>query len=183
MESWTESEDKATATVSGRKLQPLWKKLYPLAIIIISAVLLPWWGIIIAIIIAFTCTWWMKNDEEPMAGPEYMAGKPQWLRVLGWYTRNPWQNFGKYVMGVYDRNYIVSGDAPVMWITAWNDLPGWTSEDGRRGYKRSTIKLQSGLRLPFVSYVGKKYMWYVGWAWWGFFGAKFNILNSKIQVV
>lgn len=155
-EIWTESADGRSATVTGREPQPWRKKINPI--------------------------WWFLNDEEPMAGPEYLAGLPDWLRVAGWYLRNPLQNFGKYVLGCYDRNYTVVGTAPVMWITAWNDLPGWTFEDGRRGWKFSVIKV-GWLRLPFVSYVGKKFMFYIGWAWWGFFGAKFNILNSRIQLV
>jgi hypothetical protein len=45
------------------------------------------------------------------------------------------------------------------------------------GWQWSVIKL-AALRLPFVSYSGKKVVWYIGWQPSGFFGAKFN-LHSK----
>lgn len=185
-EKWTENEDKTAAIVTGRVRNPhTFKKLYPLVMLIVIILALIfylslWW--LPLLLVPFFCTWWVKNDDEPMAGPEYLAGYPYWLRVAGWYLRNPLQNFGKYVMGVHDRNYTVYGTAPVMWITAWNDLPDWTFENGRRGWKFSMIHI-GWLRLPFVSYVGKKVMWYFGWAWWGFFGAKWNKLNSSFQVV
>jgi hypothetical protein len=39
------------------------------------------------------------------------------------------------------------------------------------------------LPLPFVSYTGKRVLWYVGWQMSGNLGFKFNLLNSKVQVV
>lgn len=189
-EAWTESADKSEAIVTGRvRMRVGMKKWYPLLIILAFVIVhilgyLSWWWLILEIFLVIFCPflWWMQNDEEPMAGPEYLVGYPDWLRVAGWYARNPLQNFGKYVAGVYDRNYTVTGTPPVMWITAWNDEAGWTFETGRRGWKWSVIRLKY-MRLPFVSYVGKKWMWYLGWSWWGFFGAKLNKLNSSFQVV
>lgn len=148
-EAWTFSEDKTQSTVTGRVLQPWQKKINPL--------------------------WWFKNDEEPNPPDWELPGKPQWLRVIAWYARNPLQNFSKYVIGVYDRNYTVVGTAPVN-VTAWNDIGDET------GWKFSVIHI-GWLRLPFVSYVGKYVMWYAGWQWWGFAGGKFNILRSKVQIV
>ena len=46
-------------------------------------------------------------------------GKP--LRTLFWYLRNPFQNAGRYVVGVADRTYTVTGDWPVM-ATVWEDV-------------------------------------------------------------
>jgi len=37
--------------------------------------------------------------------------------------------------------------------------------------------------VPFVSYTGTKVLWYAGWQKTGNFGLKFNLLNSKVQVV
>lgn len=145
METWTVSPDERTATVIGRTRIQLRYKLNPL--------------------------WWFGNDEEPLPPDDLYAGHPQWLRVLRWYLRNPLQNFGKYVAGVYDRNYTVTGDAPVI-ATTWLDVYGST----RTGFKVSWI----GWR-PFVSYTGKRVLWYAGTQWWGFFGFKFNILRSDVQ--
>jgi hypothetical protein len=41
----------------------------------------------------------------------------------------------------------------------------------------------TAIPLPFVSYTGKRVMWYAGWQKSGNFGFKFNILHSKVQVV
>jgi hypothetical protein len=100
--------------------------------------------------------------------------------VAAWYLRNPFQNAGKYVLGVYDRNYRVEGEAPCC-ATTWADVPGST----RTGFKVSWITLSDGgwFSLPFVSYTGTRVLWYVGWQWWGFFGVKFNVLKSPVQVV
>jgi hypothetical protein len=62
-------------------------------------------------------------------------------------------------------------------VTAWNDLPG-----GRMGWKYSVIHI-GWVKLPFVSYVGKRIMFYIGWETGGFAGAKFNLLNSPVQIV
>jgi hypothetical protein len=150
-EVWTQSDDGTSATVTGREKQPLTKKINPL--------------------------WWFANDEEPEPYPGLYPNWPQWLRKTAWALRNPLQNFGKYVVGVYDRDYTVTGDAPVL-ATTWLDLPGTP----RTGFKFSTVHV-GWLRLPFVSYAGTHVLWYAGWQWWGFFGFKFNILHSKVQIV
>jgi hypothetical protein len=148
-ESWTISPDGQTASVSGRIQQPLFKKLNPL--------------------------WWFLNDDEPDPPEWQLPGKPYLIRQLSWYARNPFQNFGRYVLGVNDRNYTVIGTAPV-YATTWSDLhPSMT------GWKFSTIHV-GDLRLPFVAYENDQVIWYAGWQWWGFFGFKFNIKNSPIQV-
>jgi hypothetical protein len=150
MEVWQISADGSSATVTGRTLQPWYKKINPI--------------------------WWLKNDGEPWPPDWQLPGYPYWIRVISWYLRNPFSNFGSYVIGVSDRNFTVIGMPPVL-TTAWNDLPG-----GRTGWKYSIIHL-GYLRLPFVSYVGKHVMWYAGWEAGGYFGFKWNILNSPIQVV
>lgn len=149
METWIISTDQSSATVTGRELQPWYKKINPI--------------------------WWFLNSGEPLPPVDYAPTRPQWLRVASWYLRNPLQNFCKYVIGVNDRNYTVTGTAPVT-VTAWNDLP-----DGRTGWKYSLLHI-GVLKLPFISYVGKHVMWYVGVQWWGFTGAKFNLIKSPIQL-
>jgi len=113
--------------------------------------------------------WWFGNDGEEQL-PEWH--QPSWSkrrRFLYWYFfRNPLQNFRAYVVGVNDRNYQVVGRTPVMTVQR-NDL-----RPVETGWQWSVIKL-SVFRLPFVSYSGKRVVWYVGWQPSGFFGLKFNL--------
>lgn len=148
-ETWEISADAETASVTGRVQQPIWKKLNPV--------------------------WWLLNDDEPDPPDWQLPGKPYLIRQLSWYARNPLQNFGKYVLGVRDRNYTVVGTGPV-YVTNWSDI-----DPNKTGWKVSTIHLAS-LRLPFVSYENEHVIWYAGWQWSGFFGFKFNIKNSGIQL-
>jgi hypothetical protein len=76
---------------------------------------------------------------------------------------------------VHDRNYTVVGVAPV-YVTNWSDI-----DRDKTGWKSSTIHIE-GLRLPFIAYENKYLLWYAGWQWSGFFGFKFNIKNSPIQI-
>jgi hypothetical protein len=117
--TWVASADAQTASVSGRVAQPTWKKLNPV--------------------------WWLLNDDEPDPPDWQLPGKPYLIRQLSWYARNPLQNFGRYVIGVSDRNYTVVGTAPV-YATNWSSV-----EPGGTGWKTSTIHL-GWLRLPYVSY-------------------------------
>lgn len=106
--------------------------------------------------------WWFMNDDETSTDFVFK------------YIRNPLSNFCDYVIGVCDRNYTVRGTDPVE-LTAWNDV-------GQLGWKWSVISL-GWLRLPFVSYSGKRVLWYVGWQYGGNFGVKWNLLHSTIQVL
>jgi hypothetical protein len=147
-ESWLISPDGQTASVSGRLAQPIWKKLNPV--------------------------WWFLNDDEPDPPSWQLPGKPYLVRQLSWYARNPLHNFGKYVLGVCDRNYTVTGTAPV-YVTVWSDI-----DPSNTGWKASTIRI-GWVRLPFVAYENEYVIWYAGWQWSGFFGLKLNIKNSPIQ--
>ena len=134
-------------TITGRSPKPLSKKLNPL--------------------------WWFQNDDEQKeTDPDtqwYHPDWPQWRRHLYWnYFRNPLQNFRAYVVGVSDRNYTLTGRAPVMTVQR-DDL-----NPPERGFQWCVLKL-GALFLPFVSYVGRYVVWYLGWQPSGFFGAKFNI--------
>lgn len=109
--------------------------------------------------------WWFMNDDDPTPDDWYMPGRPQWWRIVCWYCRNPLSNFFKYVVGVKDRNFTIRGTYPVNWATM--------ADVGLRGWKWSVISL-SWLRLPFVSYAGKKWLFYLGWRYEGGLGFKFN---------
>jgi hypothetical protein len=148
-ETWIVSPDGRTASVSGRVRQSIWKRLNPV--------------------------WWFLNVDEPDPPDWQLPGKPFIIRQLSWYLRNPLHNFGKYVLGVADRNYTVVGAAPV-YATSWSDV-----DPIKTGWKISTIHID-GLRLPFVSYENNSVIWYAGWQWSGVFGLKFKIKNSSIQV-
>jgi hypothetical protein len=147
--TWAVSADGQIASVSGRVAQPIWKKLNPV--------------------------WWFLNDNEPDPPDWQLPGKPYLIRQLSWYLRNPLQNFGRYVVGVYDRNYTVVGTAPV-YATNWSDV-----HPDKAGWKMSTIHL-GWLRLPYVSYEDEHVLWYAGWQWSGFFGFKFNLKRSTFQL-
>ncbi len=59
--------------------------------------------------------WWFQNDDEQTAdqAPWYHPEWPEWRRKFIWNVfRNPLQNFRAYVVGVQDRNYIVTGKSP-----------------------------------------------------------------------
>ncbi len=148
-ETWIISSDGRTASVTGRASQPLWKKLNPV--------------------------WWFLNDDEPDPPDWQLPGKPFIIRQLSWYLRNPLQNFGKYVLGVADRNYTVVGTAPV-YAAIWSDV-----DSVKTGWKVSMIRI-NGLDLPFVSYENEYLIWYAGWQWSGFLGFKFNFKKSPIQI-
>ena len=147
--TWVVSDDGGTASVSGRRQQPAWKKLNPV--------------------------WWFLNDDEPDPPDWQLPGKPYLIRQLSWYVRNPMQNFGRYVVGVNDRDYTVVGMAPV-YATNWSDVG-----PGRNGWKTSIIHI-GWLRLPYVSYESETVLWYAGWQWSGFFGFKFNLKKSAFQL-
>ena len=46
---------------------------------------------------------------------------------------------------------------------------------GEYGYQVIKLKFKYGVQLPFVSYSGKRVVWYSGWQPSGFFGLKFNL--------
>jgi hypothetical protein len=135
----------------------------------VGRTLRPWWKKVNPL-------WWFANDDDPLPPDWELPGKPMWLRVIAWYIRNPLSNFADYVIGVCDRNYSVIGTAP-LYATTWADVP----ESNRTGFKWSLIKTR--IPLPFVSYTGKRVLWYAGWQKSGNFKIKFNLVNSKVQVV
>lgn len=116
--------------------------------------------------------WWVQNDDEQTVdqAPDYHPEWPHWRRWLIWNVfRNPLQNFRAYVVGVQDRNYTVVGRSPVL-TAQRNDL-----SPPEFGWQWCVIKL--AVPLPFVSYSGRRVVWYAGWQACGFFGVKFNLTH------
>jgi len=89
--------------------------------------------------------------------PYLPAAKNVWLRRFYWFgCRNPLMNFVGFVIGVEDRNYSVTGSAPVLLTTGRDGQPqqfGW----------RWAIIRTKWLRLPYVSYWGGRVEFYLGW--------------------
>lgn len=113
--------------------------------------------------------WWLMNDDEQTVDEAswYHPEWPQWRRWLVWNViRNPLQNFRAYVIGVEDRNYTVTGKAPVLTVQR-DDL-----DPPELGYQWCVCRLL--LPLPFMSYSGRRWLWYAGWQPTGFFGFKIN---------
>ena len=122
-----------TVTIAGRTPQPLARKLNPF--------------------------WWFMNDFEPVPPGWYRPGRR--LRTLFWYLRNPFQNAGRYVLGVADRGYTLTGEWPVM-ATVWEDVR-WSDFPHlmpRHGWKRATLKLENGRTLPWISYSTPRWLAY-----------------------
>lgn len=121
--------------------------------------------------------WWFGNDYEPTAPAWYLPNDP--LRQLKWYLRNPLQNAGNYVLGIKDLNYTVHFVHGPPGVTSYADQNQtgciYTYMDNSRG---------GNLWFPrsYVSCTGKHFMWYAGTQWSGFYGFKFNLLASPIQV-
>lgn len=113
--------------------------------------------------------WWLGNQEG--LDPNYMPQWPLWQRRVFWFFRNFAYNFFRFVVGVEDRSFYVTGDAPVF-TTFWYEcaVP-------RFGYKHSSIDLD-WIKLPFVSYSGNRVVWYAGWLpSGGRLGLKFNLVS------
>ena len=146
MEVVTLSSDERSAAISGRVKVSLWLKFNPI--------------------------WWFFNDaEQNLAHAEwYNSDLPQWQRAVLWNLRNPLQNFRAFVAGVADKNYTVRGRSPVMTVQR-NDL--FAPETGWQW----CVLAGGDLWFPrfFVSYSGKRVVWYFGHQPTGFWGAKFNL--------
>lgn len=115
--------------------------------------------------------WWFQNDDEQTvdAASWYRPGWPHWLRWLVWNVlRNPLQNFRAFVIGVQDKNYTVTGRAPVLTVQR-NDLT--PPESGFQWCVCWTL-----IPRPFVSYsVGANAAVQIGWQPNGFFSLKIDI--------
>lgn len=107
--------------------------------------------------------WWFKSGDTWTA-PLVNNGAPylpeitnQLARNVLWWLRNPMANFVGYVIGVEDRNYTVTGEAPALATTGRDCSPV------QEGWRMSTINL-GWLKLPFVSYYRVGVVeFYLGW--------------------
>jgi hypothetical protein len=118
---------------------------------------------------------WFGNTEEQQLPDWYRPAWSQWRRRLYWYyLRNPLQNFRCYVLGVQDRNYTVTGRAPVPTVQRDDLVPP------ERGWQWCVLNGGTlRLPLPFVSYCGRHVTWYRGWQPTGFAGAKFVVHKPR----
>jgi hypothetical protein len=143
------SEDGRRATITGRKRGSLQQKMNPM--------------------------WWFMNSAEQTVNeaPWYRPAWPYWRRWLYWSLRNPLQNLRAFVLGVSDKNYDILGRAPVMCVQRNDLLP---PEIGFQWCVLHGGDLR--VRRFFVSYSGKRVVWYFGHQPTGFFGCKFNLHSS-----
>ena len=106
--------------------------------------------------------WWLGNCDQPLPDPPTLwKDKPEWLRKLLWFVRNPGHNFTFYVIGVRDKDFKVIGDYP---DKVFNPEGGW----------KLHIVEYNWLKLPFISYIDIKsqFKFYIGWRTKGNFGVK-----------
>lgn len=115
--------------------------------------------------------WWFGNDREPDPPPWYTGGR------FSWYLRNPLQNFGWFVIGYGNDDFLYYTTNKDKDVLADVGQKGWVF--GRLYPSNHWLPIPR----PFVSYSGEYVAWYVGWQRSGFAGVKYNVLNSDIQVV
>jgi hypothetical protein len=116
--------------------------------------------------------WWFGNVEG--LDPSYAPAWPVWKRKLFWFFRNFMFNFFRFVVGVEDRDLMVTGPAPVF-VSVWLEAPP------SKGFKWSVIRTGWYPPLPFISYTGKHVLWFIGWLpSGGRLGAKFNFINEAL---
>jgi hypothetical protein len=106
--------------------------------------------------------WWLQGPDG-WTVPDMNNGLPylpevtsQYLRIFYWFfCRNPLMNFVGYVIGVEDRNYTVTGTAPVLKTTGRDCTPP------QYGVRWSIIKTL--IPLPYVSFYNGRVEFYLGW--------------------
>jgi len=79
----------------------------------------------------------LGNYDNPFPPDWYLPEKPFLYRLVRWGLRNPLHNFMFFWIGFKDRN--------LDYTQIWNERQNWN------------------LVLPFFSYRGKKWEWYIGW--------------------
>jgi hypothetical protein len=114
--------------------------------------------------------WWLHGPdgwEVPTQnnGAPYLPDVTSvFLRRFYWFfCRNPLMNFVGYVIGVEDRNYSVTGSAPVLRTTGRDCVPQ------QIGWRRAVLSVGPVVRLPYISYWGpspigsRNVEFYLGW--------------------
>lgn len=115
--------------------------------------------------------WWFGNEDDGWFGDDkWRNGRNKTLLLaLIWFFRNPLHNFTFYVIGVADKPRTFEYEKV------------WGKSDGfNLTFVKPLAGLFKGLRLPMLSYVGKKRGWYVGWRPYGSFGISLNFAGSYI---
>lgn len=108
--------------------------------------------------------WWLGNEWDPDPPDWSMPGSSMWLRRINWWFRNPFHNFGRYVLGVGDKNYKV----------IFERLPPKDAINQPMGLERASLVFDDGKTLPWFFYGGKYFNFYWGWQPTGFAGLKLN---------
>jgi hypothetical protein len=112
----------------------------------------------------FNPIWWFGNTDEPNPPGWYLPGHE--FREFKWRLRNPFHNFGNYIIGFVDKETARSGRYP--------DLIG----NPNGGWNFTIIKCKR-LRLIFVDYKYGRFEFYFGWRERGNFGIKLNFRKKK----
>jgi hypothetical protein len=108
--------------------------------------------------------WWLENSDEPVPPKWYLPDDKH--RELKWRFRNPFHNFGFYIIGIADKKFTRSGFYPER-----NSDPrgGWDFEIARRWIAF----------LPFISYERPRMNFYFGWREHGAFGVEIRFHRKQ----
>lgn len=105
-----------------------------------------------------------NEDDGPYGDNKWRAGRSKTFKLaLEWWFRNPAHNWCFYVIGIADSDHYFEGRKD------WGVDPGFSFH--------YTYKL-GGIKLPLLSYVGKKKGWYIGWRPSGAFGVSLNFAKK-----
>jgi hypothetical protein len=108
--------------------------------------------------------WWFMNVDDP--NPPAWFSPDSNCRRVKWFLRNPFHNFGFYVIGIADHEFVRSGG-----------YPGLNSDpDGGWNFAVSKYKWR---RLPYASYWRGRFEFYIGWRNRGNFGIKISFSREK----
>ena len=97
------------------------------------------------------------DDPEPPDWYRLGSANRRWL----WQLRNPLHNFTFYVIGIADKCFTREGRFP---NAVFGPEGGWNW----------AVAKHKWLRLPFISFNGERWRFYLGWRERGNFGGKVN---------
>lgn len=103
----------------------------------------------------------------------FNPGKPEWIRKVLWFVRNPFQGFTSDVIGIFGKKYTTTG------TTVGPLSPhGMTWRSGG-GLNRLVHTLENGTKRHFVSYRGHGIEFYFGVRPTGRFGISLRRAYAK----
>ena len=108
--------------------------------------------------------WWLGNENRPY-DPWFKPELSHEKRAAAYKVRNPGHNFTYFVIGVADRDFTRSGNAP---DSVWNP-------DG--GTNLTLIHAGPLIHLPCISHKGRFFEGYVGWRERGNFGLALRLAD------